>query len=90
VAKILATTICSASAKREAQIELLAIALDVLDQQRIVLVGTTLSAAVSSEQVAPRSTNAVSEGVFGHGSSITISFPWSMPYRELLPILVMT
>ncbi|MGY3583751.1 hypothetical protein ACVIGB_007189 [Bradyrhizobium sp. USDA 4341] len=55
-----AAAIRSACAKRNVQLELLSLASDVLDAQRIILVGTFFSASVSSEQVNPSSIDACS------------------------------
>src|SRR5215475_3570906 len=69
MAHAVAAAIRSTGAKRDAQFELLAVALDVLDAQGIILVGTSFSASVLSEQVDPSSTDAGLEGrVFVHGS----------------------
>jgi hypothetical protein len=69
MAHVFAAAIRSAGAKREAKFELLAVASDVLDAQRIILVGTPFGASVPSEQVDPRGTDAGLEGrVFFHGS----------------------
>jgi hypothetical protein len=67
MAHVFAATIRSTGAKREAQFERLAVALDVLDAQGIILVGTSFGASVPSEQVNPGSANASLKGrVFVH------------------------
>jgi hypothetical protein len=71
MAHVFAAAIHSAGAKREAQFELLAVTSDILDGQGIVIVRAPLGASVLSEQINPRSTDAVLEGaqgrVFVHG-----------------------
>ena len=69
MANVFATAIGSISAKREAQFKFLAMALDVLNTQGIILIGASFSASVPSEQVDPRSTDAGLKGSrFVHGS----------------------
>ena len=62
MAHVFAAAIDPAGAKREAQVELLAVTSDVLDGQGIVIVRAPLGASVLSEQINPRSTDAVLEG----------------------------
>jgi hypothetical protein len=62
MAHVFATAIRSTGAKRETQFERLAVALDVLNAQRIILVGTSFAASVPSEQVNPSSTDASLKG----------------------------
>jgi hypothetical protein len=61
MAHVFAAAIHSAGAKREAQFELLAVTSEVLDGQGIVIVRAPLGALVLSEQINPRSTDAVLE-----------------------------
>jgi hypothetical protein len=62
MAHVFAAAIRSTGAKREAQFERLAVALDVLDAQGIILVGTSFGVLVPSEQVNPSSTDAGLKG----------------------------
>jgi hypothetical protein len=73
MAHVFAATIRSTGAKREAQFERLATALDVLDAQGIILVGTSFGASVPSEQVNPGGADAGLEGrVFVHGKAALV------------------
>jgi hypothetical protein len=74
MADVFAAAIHSAGAKREAQFELLAVTSDVLDGRGIIIVRAPLGASVLSEQINPRSTDAVlqwAQGrVFVHGYGV--------------------
>ncbi|MGJ4927831.1 hypothetical protein ACQR1I_21495 [Bradyrhizobium sp. HKCCYLS2038] len=62
MADVLAAAIRPAGAKREAQVKLLTMTSNVLDDQGIVVVRASLCAAVLSQQINPRSADAVVEG----------------------------
>ncbi|TPQ41301.1 hypothetical protein C2U70_03045 [Bradyrhizobium guangdongense] len=75
MAHVFAAAIRSTGAKRDAQLEFLTMASDVLDAQGIVPVGTSFGAAVLSEQVNPSSTDAGLKGrVFIHESGADSAF----------------
>jgi hypothetical protein len=67
MAHVRAAAVNSTSAKGHAKIERLAIASDVLDAQRIILVGAFFGSSIPSEQVDPSCTDASMDGcVFVH------------------------
>ena len=85
MAHVFAAAIRSTGAKREAQFERLAVALDVLDAQGIILVGTSFGVLVPSEQVNPSSTDAGLKGrVFVH-EKVAIA-AWSVVIEQRLHI----
>jgi hypothetical protein len=70
VAQIFAATICSTSAKREVQVELLALASDVLDMQGVMLLRAPLGASVLAKEIDPSGTDAgLDSRLFIHGKS---------------------